>query len=75
MCHKNFTFNFGDQLNFIIGYNGSAYISARRYVIFTYYATGGKSAILTGIVVGLGGKAATTGRGTGIKSLIREGQR
>ncbi|KAF7298831.1 p-loop containing nucleoside triphosphate hydrolase protein [Mycena indigotica] len=34
----------------------------------------GKSAVLTGITVALGGKAASTGRGSGLKSFIREGQ-
>ncbi|THH10198.1 hypothetical protein EW145_g1501 [Phellinidium pouzarii] len=34
----------------------------------------GKSAVLSAITVALGSKAATTGRGTGIKSFIREGQ-
>jgi hypothetical protein len=36
-------------------------------------ATGRKSAILTAIVIGLGGRATSTGRGSGIKSLIWEG--
>jgi hypothetical protein len=44
--------------------------------ILTYrHAIGGKSAILTALVVGLGGKATSTGRGSGTASLIREGQR
>ncbi|EIN12535.1 P-loop containing nucleoside triphosphate hydrolase protein [Punctularia strigosozonata HHB-11173 SS5] len=34
----------------------------------------GKSAVLTAITVALGGKATTTGRGSGLKSFIREGQ-
>jgi hypothetical protein len=36
---------------------------------------GGKSAILAGIAVGLGGKALATGRGTGVTSLIQEGKK
>ncbi|PPR03753.1 hypothetical protein CVT26_005793 [Gymnopilus dilepis] len=57
MCHKYLKFNFGPQINFIIGHNGS-----------------GKSAVLSAITVALGGKATSTGRGTGLKSFIREGQ-
>ncbi|KAF7299373.1 p-loop containing nucleoside triphosphate hydrolase protein [Mycena indigotica] len=34
----------------------------------------GKSAVLTAITIALGGKTSSTGRGTGIKSFIREGQ-
>ena len=36
---------------------------------------GGKSAVLSAITVALGGKANSTGRGNGLKSFIREGQR
>jgi hypothetical protein len=36
---------------------------------------GGKSAVLSAITLALGGKTASTGRGTGIKSFIREGQK
>jgi structural maintenance of chromosomes protein 6 len=36
---------------------------------------GGKSAVLSAITVALGGKATSTGRGSGLKSFIREGQR
>ncbi|KAH7885235.1 P-loop containing nucleoside triphosphate hydrolase protein [Phlebopus sp. FC_14] len=34
----------------------------------------GKSAVLSAITIALGGKAISTGRGTGLKSFIREGQ-
>ncbi|XP_071807403.1 structural maintenance of chromosomes protein 6-like [Asterias amurensis] len=54
MCHKRLEFNFGPNVNFIVGRNGS-----------------GKSAILTAIVVGLGGKAASTNRGSSVKNLIK----
>ena len=37
--------------------------------------TGGKSAVLSAITIALGGKTASTGRGTGLKSFIQEGQR
>ncbi|RDB15621.1 Structural maintenance of chromosomes protein 6 [Hypsizygus marmoreus] len=56
MCHKFLTFEFGPQINFIIGHNGS-----------------GKSAVLSAITVALGGKSTSTGRGSGLKSFIKEG--
>ncbi|XP_018430887.1 PREDICTED: structural maintenance of chromosomes protein 6-like [Nanorana parkeri] len=34
----------------------------------------GKSAIVTALIVGLGGKAATTNRGTSVKGFVKEGQ-
>ncbi|KIY45213.1 P-loop containing nucleoside triphosphate hydrolase protein [Fistulina hepatica ATCC 64428] len=34
----------------------------------------GKSAVLSALTVALGGKATSTGRGTGLKSFVREGQ-
>ncbi|KAG8746258.1 Structural maintenance of chromosomes protein 6 [Ceratobasidium sp. 414] len=51
------TVNFGPQINFVIGHNGS-----------------GKSAVLSAIAIALGGRSASTGRGTGLKSFIKEGQ-
>ncbi|KAG1886425.1 uncharacterized protein F5891DRAFT_968162, partial [Suillus fuscotomentosus] len=59
MCHKRLTFTFGPQINFIIG-----------ECHFEY----GKSAVLSAITIALGGKANSTGRGSGLKSFIREGQ-
>ncbi|KAG6919641.1 hypothetical protein DXG01_003505 [Tephrocybe rancida] len=56
MCHKFLKFEFGPQINFIIGHNGS-----------------GKSAVLSAITVALGGKSTSTGRGSGLKSFIKEG--
>ncbi|XP_022097064.1 structural maintenance of chromosomes protein 6-like [Acanthaster planci] len=55
MCHKRLEFNFGPNVNFIVGRNGS-----------------GKSAVLTAIVVGLGGKATATNRGSSIKNFIKD---
>eukprot|EP00794_Sanderia_malayensis_P000113 gene113-724_t len=55
MCHKYLEVNFGSNVNFIIGRNGS-----------------GKSAIMTGLIVGLGGKAAITNRGNSLKGFIKE---
>ncbi|KAG8685281.1 Structural maintenance of chromosomes protein 6, partial [Ceratobasidium sp. 395] len=57
MCHSRVTVNFGPQINFVIGHNGS-----------------GKSAVLSAIAIALGGRSASTGRGTGLKSFIKEGQ-
>ncbi|KAB5592896.1 Structural maintenance of chromosomes protein 6 [Ceratobasidium theobromae] len=57
MCHSRTTVNFGPQINFVIGHNGS-----------------GKSAVLSGIAIALGGRSASTGRGTGLKSFIKEGE-
>ncbi|CCO33264.1 Structural maintenance of chromosomes protein 6 Short=SMC protein 6 [Rhizoctonia solani AG-1 IB] len=34
----------------------------------------GKSAVLSGIAIALGGRTASTGRGTGLKSFIKEGE-
>ncbi|KAG6377141.1 P-loop containing nucleoside triphosphate hydrolase protein [Boletus reticuloceps] len=38
------------------------------------FIIGGKSAILSAITIALGGKSISTGRGSGLKSFIREGQ-
>ncbi|KAI1285997.1 Structural maintenance of chromosomes protein 6 [Halotydeus destructor] len=56
MCHENFEMEFGPNINFIIGQNGS-----------------GKSAILTGVVIGLGGRATNTNRGTAAKCFVKKG--
>jgi hypothetical protein len=52
----------------------------KNYYDYYYYllnlfiiSLGGKSAILTGITVCLGGKANVTNRASNLKSLIREG--
>lgn len=39
------------------------------------YIAGGKSAILTGIVVALGGKARSTERGSSLKQFIKTGEK
>ncbi|XP_077988309.1 structural maintenance of chromosomes protein 6-like isoform X2 [Glandiceps talaboti] len=57
MCHTRLEFNFGPNVNFIVGHNGS-----------------GKSAVLTAMVVGLGGKATVTNRGSSVKQFIKNGQ-
>ncbi|GAA5994173.1 DNA repair protein SMC6 [Rhodotorula paludigena] len=55
MCHAHTTVDFGPQVNFLVGVNGS-----------------GKSAILTGITMALGGSAKNTNRGMKGGDLIME---
>ncbi|KAL2098864.1 hypothetical protein ACEWY4_005344 [Coilia grayii] len=58
MCHQNLgPFQFGPNVNFIVGNNGS-----------------GKSAILTALIVGLGGKATMTNRGVSLKGFVKNGE-
>ncbi|NXB67698.1 SMC6 protein, partial [Struthidea cinerea] len=58
MCHSNLgPFQFGSNLNFVIGTNGS-----------------GKSSVLTALIVGLGGKATATNRGSSLKMFIQKGE-
>uniref|UniRef100_A0A669DIC5 Structural maintenance of chromosomes protein 6 n=1 Tax=Oreochromis niloticus TaxID=8128 RepID=A0A669DIC5_ORENI len=55
MCHHSLgPFQFGPNVNFIVGHNGS-----------------GKSAILTALIVGLGGKATVTNRGMSLKDFVK----
>ncbi len=39
---------------------------------FSFKFKGGKSAIMTGLIVGLGGKATTTSRGNSLKGFIKD---
>ncbi|RVE57610.1 hypothetical protein OJAV_G00218000 [Oryzias javanicus] len=58
MCHRSLgPFQFGPNVNFIVGNNGS-----------------GKSAILTALIVGLGGKATVTNRGGSLKDFVKIGE-
>ncbi|NWW81143.1 SMC6 protein, partial [Climacteris rufus] len=58
MCHSNLgPFQFGTNLNFVVGTNGS-----------------GKSSVLTALIVGLGGKATATNRGSSLKMFIQKGE-
>ncbi|KFQ34223.1 Structural maintenance of chromosomes protein 6, partial [Merops nubicus] len=58
MCHSMLgPFQFGSNLNFVVGNNGS-----------------GKSSVLTALIVGLGGKATATNRGTSLKMFVRDGE-
>lgn len=36
--------------------------------------TGGKSSVLTALIVGLGGKATATNRGSSLKMFVRDGE-
>ncbi|KAI0300233.1 P-loop containing nucleoside triphosphate hydrolase protein [Russula brevipes] len=75
MCHKFLTFKFGPQINFIIGAYHDLFFGIIRVDNARLGHNGsGKSAVLTAITVALGGKATSTGRGTGLKAFIREGQ-
>ncbi|GAA5952187.1 hypothetical protein JCM8115_003527 [Rhodotorula mucilaginosa] len=56
MCHAHTTVDFGPQVNFLVGVNGS-----------------GKSAVLTGITMALGGNAKATNRGQKGGDLVMEG--
>ncbi|XP_016139158.1 structural maintenance of chromosomes protein 6-like [Sinocyclocheilus grahami] len=56
MCHSMLgPFEFGPNVNFVVGNNGS-----------------GKSAVLTALIVALGGKAHTTNRGSSLKGFVKE---
>ncbi|XP_067218648.1 structural maintenance of chromosomes protein 6-like [Chanodichthys erythropterus] len=58
MCHSLLgPFEFGPNVNFVVGNNGS-----------------GKSAVLTALIVALGGKAHTTNRGSSLKGFVKEGE-
>ncbi|NXD26885.1 SMC6 protein, partial [Spelaeornis formosus] len=58
MCHSNLgPFQFGSNLNFVVGTNGS-----------------GKSSVLAALIVGLGGKATATNRGSSLKMFIQKGE-
>lgn len=94
MCHGYLKFNFGPQINFIIGGYSTLPVprstergfrvpqaimavsdqSYNRRPFPDSHRPGGKSAVLTAITIALGGKAAVTGRGTGLKSFIKEGR-
>uniref|UniRef100_A0A6G1RB21 Structural maintenance of chromosomes protein 6 n=1 Tax=Hypotaenidia okinawae TaxID=2861861 RepID=A0A6G1RB21_9GRUI len=58
MCHSMLgPFQFGSNINFVVGNNGS-----------------GKSSVLTALIVGLGGKATATNRGSSLKMFVRDGE-
>lgn len=57
MCHSLLEVDLSENINIIIGRNGS-----------------GKSAILTALIVGLGGKASLTNRGNNVRSFVKAGK-
>ncbi|KAJ8935418.1 hypothetical protein NQ314_012837, partial [Rhamnusium bicolor] len=57
MCHSLLEVKFTNNINIVIGKNGS-----------------GKSAILTALIVGLGGKASLTNRGSSVKGFVKAGK-
>lgn len=57
MCHELMEVEFGKNVNFIVGENGS-----------------GKSAVLTSIILGLGGAIGIAGRGSKKASVIKHGK-
>lgn len=57
MCHSLLDVDLTNNVNVIIGQNGS-----------------GKSAILTALIVGLGGKASLTNRGSSVKGFVKAGK-
>ena len=46
----------------------------KRYLIYIF-SSGGKSAVLTAIMVALGGKATVTSRGSTVKNFITTGKK
>jgi chromosome segregation ATPase len=75
MCHSHLRVDLRDNVNFIVGNNGSksrVHGCARFTIHFTVYV-GGKSAILTALTICLGARAKATDRGSSAESLIKEG--
>lgn len=89
MCHSNLgPFTFGSNVNFVVGHNGSecrclvVCLAYSTFVLHSLYKSlafilcvGGKSAILTGLIVALGGNALATNRGSSLKGFVKEGER
>ena len=44
-------------------------------IVITWLCSGGKSAIMTGLVVALGGRASQTSRGLSVKNFVKKGCR
>lgn len=72
MCHDHLKVELKENINFIVGNNGSKNFHFISYM-YIYNYLGGKSAILTGLTVCLGARASTTQRASKIEALIKEG--
>ena len=75
MCHKHFQVELDGNINFIIGRNGSKYDDTIIIINLNGCTLGGKSAIMTGIITGLGGKASTTQRANTLSNFVRTGSK
>ncbi len=80
MCHKHLNIKFGPNINFIVGQNGSKYqrcivyytlIAKSKCSLIVLNLSGGKSAVLVALTIGLGAKAGFSNRGLRITDLIR----
>ena len=47
---------------------------SNKSAVHLYFTSGGKSAVVTALVVGLGGKASVTSRGSKLKGFIKTGK-
>lgn len=50
-------------------------LSLMNVISSTPVSLGGKSAVLTALIVGLGGKAVATNRGSSLKGFVKDGQK
>ncbi|XP_059501691.1 structural maintenance of chromosomes protein 6-like [Stegostoma tigrinum] len=82
MCHSSLKLSFGPHFNFVSGNNGSSIPENAVHSVLLesislkveFEDRGGKSALLTAIIIGLGGRAAATNRGPSTKEFVKTGQ-
>jgi chromosome segregation ATPase len=79
-CHSYLEFKLHPYINFILGRNGSKfklnfqvnkYFKIQKNWIVELFVKGGKSAVMDAIILGLGGKAQSTGRQASAKTFIK----